>query len=58
MQVVSVFFSDDEKRSATVYHVSHESVFQVTAKSDTGSSFRSQFDNLKDAETYAKGWVK
>lgn len=58
MQVVSVFFSDDEKRCAVVYSVQHEEAYQVTAKSDSGSSFRSQFDNLNDAETYAKGWVK
>ena len=59
MQELSKFYSDDEKRTATVYKVLGESelMFASSVKNSSGSTFVAYFGSLTDAEDFSEDWV-
>ena len=59
MQELSKFYSDDEKRTATVYKVLGESelTFASSVKNSSGSTFVAYFSSLTDAEDFSEDWV-
>jgi hypothetical protein len=57
-QELTKFFSDDEKKTATIYRVVEEPKhYLVSAINESGSSFQAIFDNQQDAEHFAEDWV-
>lgn len=55
---LSKYFSDNEKKTATVYFDLDENLFRVSTTSDTGSAFVALFGNENDAEIFAEEWVR
>jgi hypothetical protein len=58
-QELSTFYSEDGKRTATVFRILGEDKkkFSVSAVNDSGSSFTALFEALVDAENFAEDWV-
>lgn len=58
IKLLSEYFSDDNKRRATVSQDLTSKKIRVTAVSETGSAFTTMFDSEDDAEIFAEDWVK
>ena len=52
---LSKYFSDDGKCESTVYKV--ETKYRVVVKTDTGTTFFTDFDSEQRADDYAEDWV-
>lgn len=57
VQVLSTFYSDDGKRTATVYRLLLTKDYQTAVTNDAGVSFSAKFENAADAENFAEDWV-
>lgn len=57
-KLLSEFYSDDQKRRATVSQDLTTRQFRVAVISDTGSAFSSMFETEDAAEEFAEQWVK
>ena len=54
---LSEYFSEDERRTASVVKELGTNRYVVRLMSDTGSAFSASFETEEDAEQYAEGWV-
>jgi hypothetical protein len=54
---ISEFYSDDEKRTASVIKELGTNRYRVSVKSDSGSTFSALFEDEDSAEEYAEAWV-
>ena len=57
-KLLSEFYSDDQKRRATVSQDLTTRQFRVAVISDTGSAFSSMFETEDAAEEFAEQWVQ
>lgn len=55
---ISEYFSDDEKRTASVIKELGTGHFIVRLKNEAGSAFSASFEDEDAAEQYAEDWVK
>lgn len=56
MKLLSEYLSKDEQKSAKVYYESAE-LYTVVIKDAYGTTYRTTFLNMKDAEDYAEGYT-
>jgi hypothetical protein len=56
MRLISEYMSDDESRTARVFHREEKS-FVVVVRSDTGTHYSTQFTALRVAEDFAEDWI-
>lgn len=58
-QELSKFYSDDGKRTATIYRLlgKDKKTFSVSAVNESGTSFTALFESAVDAENFAEDWV-
>lgn len=57
-QELSKFYSDDGKRTATIYRILGEKQkFSVSVVNDSGNSFTALFETALDAENFSEDWV-
>lgn len=54
---LSEYFSEDQKRTASVVKELGTNRYVVRLMSDTGSAFSASFESEEDAEAYAEDWV-
>ena len=54
---LSEFFSEDQKKTASVVKELGTNRYVVRLMSDTGSAFSASFESEEDAEQYAEDWV-
>ena len=57
-KLLSEYYSDDQKRRATVSQDLTTRQFRVAVISDTGSAFSSMFEVEDAAEEFAEQWVQ
>ena len=57
-KLLSEFYSDDQKRRATVSQDLTTRQFRVAVVSDSGSAFSSMFETEDAAEEFAEQWVQ
>jgi hypothetical protein len=57
-KLLSEYYSDDQKRRATVSQDLTTRQFRVAVISETGSAFSTMFQVEDDAEHFAEEWVK
>lgn len=57
-KLISEYFSDDNKRRATVTQELETKRFRVAVVSETGSAFSSMFESEAAAEIFAEEWVQ
>lgn len=53
----SHYFSEDQKKRATVIQELGTNRYVVRMISDSGSAYSASFENIEDAEKCAEGWV-
>ena len=54
---LSEYFSEDQKKTASIVKELGTNKYIVRFKNDAGSIFSSSFDTEDDAEQYAEDWV-
>ena len=54
---LSEYFSEDQKRTASIIKEIGTNNYIVRVKNDAGSTFNAVFANEEDAEGYAESWV-
>ena len=57
-KLLSEYYSDDQKRRATVSQDLTTRQFRVAVVSDSGSAFSSMFETEDAAEEFAEQWVQ
>lgn len=56
MRLISEYMTSDERATAKVYFQS-KNEFLVVVKSDTGTHYRSAFNDINSAEIFAEDWI-
>jgi hypothetical protein len=56
-KLISEFYSEDQKRTASIIKELGSGKYRVSVKSESGSTFSALFENEDDAESYAETWV-
>lgn len=57
-KLLSEYFSDDNKRRATVLKDLNSGEYRVTVVSEAGSAFTSIFSDEDSADIFAEEWVQ
>lgn len=57
-KLLSEYFSDDNKRRASVLKDLNSGEYRVTVVSEAGTAFTSIFNDDNSAEIFAEEWVK
>jgi hypothetical protein len=58
IRVLSEYYSDDGKRTATIYVNPSMPDYYVSVKNETGSTFTATFETMTASEDYADDWVR